>query len=247
MNHRNIAAVFDVDGTLIADDSLERIFFRYLWRYDEIGLGALWRAAGGAFCRIIGCADDKAWLRGQDAHRLRRLARDCFEQEVVRRLLPAATCRLKWHQRAGHQVVLLSGTLDLLLDPLAEYLNVSTRLGTTVEIADQKATGRLASSRPFGLTKLITLKRMIEREQAADVDLTRSFAYADHYADRFLLSAVGHPVATNPDRRLRRVAAQRGWMIEDFTRKDTDEIQEQSFSRSGTGCADSPALPATNR
>ena len=230
MNHHNIAAVFDVDGTLVADDSLERIFFRYLWRYDEIGLGALWRAVGGALRRMTGCADDKAWLRGQEARRLRRLARDCFEQEVVRRLLPAAISRLKWHQRAGHQVVLLSGTLDVLLEPLAEYLNVSTRIGTTIEISDQKITGRLASTRPFGLTKLITLKRLIEREQATSFDLTRSFAYADHYADRFLLSAVGHPVAANPDRRLRRVAEQRGWMIEHFAGKNTDENQQSSFS-----------------
>lgn len=233
MNRQNIAAIFDVDGTLIADDSLERIFFRFLWRYDEIGLCALWRAAGGAVRALAGggaVADDKAWLRGQDAGRLKRLARDCFEQEIARRLLPAATARLRWHQQAGHRIILLSGTLDVLLDPLAEYLSISTRIGAAVELSDRKVTGRLVGSRPFGMTKLITLRRLLEREPSADFDLTRSFAYADNYADRFLLSAVGHPVATNPDRRLRHLAEERGWMVEYFAERTGNENPEQLFS-----------------
>jgi phosphoserine phosphatase len=43
------------------------------------------------------------------------------------------------------------------------------------------------------------------------VDLQKSYAYADSYADREILECVGHPVAVNPDRRLRKVAQSRGW------------------------------------
>jgi HAD superfamily hydrolase (TIGR01490 family) len=234
MPHKNIAAVFDVDGTLIADDSLERIFFRWLWRYDEIGFCRLLRAACGAI-RALGSgeavADNKAWLRGQEVNRLRRLARDCVEQEIIRRLLPAALARLRWHQQAGHEVVLLSGTLDVLLEPLAEHLNVSARIGTTIEVEGQRVTGRIVSPRPFGMTKVTQLRRMIESSHSPGIDLTRSFAYGDNYADRFVLSIVGHPVAANPDPRLRRVAEQRGWMIEHFGQKIHDGNPEQLFHR----------------
>ncbi len=219
MSKQNIAAVFDVDGTLIANDSLERIFFRYLWRYSEIGWREIARLTGGACSALVGCAalaDNKAYLRGHEFRHLQRLARDCFEQEIMRKLLPDALARLRWHQHAGHEVILLSGTLDLLLEPLAEYLDVGTRIGTTIEISGARLTGRLASTRPFGTAKITCLNRMLAGRRSAPVSLMQSFAYGDHYADRFLLSTVGHPVATNPDRRLRHVAEKRGWMIEDF-------------------------------
>ena len=47
-------------------------------------------------------------------------------------------------------------------------------------------------------------------------DLKRSFAYADSFADRHLLAMVGHPVATNADAALRKIAESRGWIIEEF-------------------------------
>ena len=58
------------------------------------------------------------------------------------------------------------------------------------------------------------------REAAAreGVDLERSFAYSDSVADLSMLEAVGHPVAVNPDRDLRKVAAERGWQVRDFRR-----------------------------
>ena len=49
-----------------------------------------------------------------------------------------------------------------------------------------------------------------------NVDLSRSYAYADAISDLPMLEAVGHPVAVNPDRRLRSAAAKRGWQIRDW-------------------------------
>jgi len=44
-----------------------------------------------------------------------------------------------------------------------------------------------------------------------DIDLKQSRAYSDSFSDLSMLEAVGFPVAVNPDRRLRRVARERGW------------------------------------
>jgi phosphoserine phosphatase len=56
------------------------------------------------------------------------------------------------------------------------------------------------------------------RELAADdgIDLAGSTAYSDSYSDVPFLEAVGHPVAANPDRKLRRIARERGWPVVDF-------------------------------
>ena len=45
------------------------------------------------------------------------------------------------------------------------------------------------------------------------IDLAESCAFSDSTADVPMLSAVGHPVATNPTRRLRRVALDHRWPI----------------------------------
>jgi HAD superfamily hydrolase (TIGR01490 family) len=228
MTTRRIAAVFDVDGTLISHDSLERIFLKFLWRYGELRLQDLAHLAGGAFDALAAgrpaLKANKAYLRGKDVNHLRRLGRDCFEQEVARRLLPGAVGRLRWHQRAGHCVLLLSGTLNLLLEPLAEHLGVHARLGTELEVAGQRFSGRIAGAHPYGAAKAECLAAM---NRAGAFDLAHSFAYADHYADRYLLAAVGHPVAANPDRRLRRTAERQGWMIEDFTGHRCEEGRSQ--------------------
>jgi phosphoserine phosphatase len=49
-----------------------------------------------------------------------------------------------------------------------------------------------------------------------DVDLAASSFYSDSISDLPLLERVGHPVAVNPDPRLRRLAKKRGWPIESF-------------------------------
>jgi phosphoserine phosphatase len=47
-------------------------------------------------------------------------------------------------------------------------------------------------------------------------DLTESYAYSDSISDAPLLESVGHPTAVNPDRGLRRLAAERSWPVLEF-------------------------------
>ena len=229
MSRKRIAAIFDVDGTLIAGATLERIFIRFLRRRGELGLRELinWigttikaaafkdRARRRPHMKAI-----KGYLRGKDSTHYRRLARECFESEIEPRLSEEAINRLRWHQNAGHFVILLSGTLDMLLEPLAERLGVYARIGSELEIEEKRFTGRLSGAHPFGQVKaecLATINRV------SYFDLKHSFAYADSFADRHLLAMVGHPVATNADLGLRKIAENRGWMIEDFTRNNKPE------------------------
>jgi HAD superfamily hydrolase (TIGR01490 family) len=230
MNSTRIAAIFDVDGTLIAGDSLERIFIRFLWRRGELSLGDLARMATGSLMTLIAGRSplkaNKAYLRGKDAAHIRRLARECFDEEITRHLLPHAINRLHWHQNAGHLVILLSGTLDLLLEPLAEYLGVSARIGAELEVKGRALTGHIAGLHPFGEAKADCLMVM---NRVGLFNTKRSFAYADSYADRHLLSRLGNPVATNADRRLLRLAESRGWMIENFAFEQEPMLVEKAY------------------
>jgi HAD superfamily hydrolase (TIGR01490 family) len=208
-----IAAIFDVDGTLITGNSLERIFIGFLIREGELRSNELVRVLGGAL-EGLPLRANKSYLRGKDYHRMSLLARRCFDEEIAPRLLRSAVARVRWHQAAGHEVALLSGTLDLLLAPLADFLGIRVVCGTQLEIVGGQFTGRIIGSHPFGEGKV---ERMREMTRRYGFDLSKSFAYADHYADRHLLDKIGHPVAANPDRQLRALAGTRNWVVEDFS------------------------------
>ena len=53
-----------------------------------------------------------------------------------------------------------------------------------------------------------------------NLDLSRSYAYADSISDLPMMEAVGNPVAVNPDSRLQKAARERGWEIKDWRRKN---------------------------
>ncbi len=218
MNKQPIAAIFDVDGTLLGGASMEVRFLQYLWRYGELRVSDITRLAAGFFRtaaqgRAIIRAN-KAYLQGKPFDHYRRLAQECFDQHIRHQLLPKAIERVRWHQQQGHCVVLVSGTLDLLLEPLAEYLKACTRIGTKIATQGNELLGKITGEQPYDKGKATT---MLALNQFRNFDLAKSFAYGNHFTDRHLLSVVGHPVATNPDHRLRKFAAQQGWMMGEFS------------------------------
>jgi hypothetical protein len=54
--------------------------------------------------------------------------------------------------------------------------------------------------------------------QDRGIDLGSSYAYSDSSTDLPMLRTVGHPVAVNPDKELRKEAEAKGWDIRDFRR-----------------------------
>lgn len=121
MHKKSIAAIFDVDGTLLVGASMEVRFLQYLWRYGELRVSDIGRLAAGAFRTAAQghsvLRANKAYLSGKPYEHYRRLAQDCFDQHIKHHLLPKAVARVRWHQQQGHAIVLLSGSLDLLLEP----------------------------------------------------------------------------------------------------------------------------------
>lgn len=230
-----LGAFFDIDRTLLVGTSLESCFLRTAWRQRVLGLPALarnlaegLRAFGkhGALpippglpwrtrLRYAFLSGNKAYLRGLSLEVCRSLARISFEAQVLPRLSPRAIARIREHRAAGHRVVLLSGTLDFLAEPLQAYLQADRLVAARPEVEAGRLTGRLAEPHPYGPLKRELLLRIAGEE---GIDLAGSFAYADHHTDLPFLEAVGHPVAVNPDRKLHRIARARGWSVEWFGR-----------------------------
>jgi phosphoserine phosphatase len=84
---------------------------------------------------------------------------------------------------------------------------------TTLEFRDGICTGKIVGLPMFRAEKSARVMEFIERAGETPEDCG---FYSDSIYDLPLLEAIGHPVAVNPDFRLRRIAARRGWPIIDL-------------------------------
>ena len=81
------------------------------------------------------------------------------------------------------------------------------------ERLDGVYTGRLVGDILHGPGKAHAIATLAEAE---GFDLSRCYAYSDSFNDMPMLTMVGHPVAINPDSKLRKYASENGWNIKDF-------------------------------
>ncbi|MGZ8695529.1 MAG: HAD family hydrolase [Gaiellaceae bacterium] len=213
------AACFDLDRTFIRRSSalaLAGAFREHgiISRRQVIKAG-LWQllfAARGANPQAVrdGIANGVALLCGVSAAEVERLAADAVDTVLRPLVYDGALALADEHRARGDSVYLVTASLQEIVEPFAAALGFEGALGTVGELDDEgRYTGRVVRA-CHGEAKAESL-RLIE-----GIDLAGSTAYTDGIADLALLEAVGNPVAVNPDRALRRVAAERGWPVLDF-------------------------------
>ena len=107
-------------------------------------------------------------------------------------------------------VVSTSG--EEMVRPIVEQLGVHDVIATRMVVEDGRYTGEVAYY-AAGPTKAEAVRELAKDR---DYDLDSSYAYSDSISDVPLLETVGHASVVNPDRSLRRVAAERGWPVLEF-------------------------------
>jgi HAD superfamily hydrolase (TIGR01490 family) len=216
----NIAAFFDMDLTLL-DQSSGLLYFRYLRQQRllsrrETALVFWWivqyKLALLDFPHLI--ARLMAIVKGGREADTMSQTETWFKEMVAPHITEGGRQRIQEHQRQGHLAVIVSGATPYVVGPLARHLGLGDNyLCTRLEVRDGRFTGRIVEPACYGPGKVIWVERFAAERR---VDLTKSYFYTDSYSDLPLLERVGHPVAVNPDRRLRRHARRRGWPIVQF-------------------------------
>jgi fatty acyl-CoA reductase len=203
-------AIFDLEGTLVASNLIET----YLMARLADAPRADWPAELADLLRGL-----PRYLAAERRDRgeflrtfLHRLVTDRLGGALLRRAYPQAIRQVRRHRAAGHRTVLITGTVDVLVQPLAPLFDevVASRLHTH----DGRYSGFLEAPPLVGEARAAWLRRYAA---TAGVSLASSYAYGDSYSDRPLLEAVGHPVAVNPDPQLYRHARRRRWPVAEWT------------------------------
>ena len=215
------AAFFDLDRTLLRRSSALALAGPFR-AHGVIGRGQLAKAAAwqllfaarGAGAETVRRAaeDGLMILKGFRVDELRTLVREAMEP-ILKPLVYQEPLQLAAvHQQRGEPAYIVSATLHEIVEELARELGFDGAIGSTCEIVDGVYTGRSLRA-AHGEGKAAAIHELAATE---GLDLATSTAYSDSHTDLPFLEAVGHPVAVNPDRKLRKLARERGWRTLEF-------------------------------
>ncbi len=219
---RKKVALFDLDHTLLPIDS------DYSWGEFTQQIGwtdrAEFKRRNDEFYAhyIAGTLDVHDYVRfAVEALRSRgeaayREAHARFMQEWILPLREPALELVRGHQQAGDTVAIVTATNELVTRPIAEAFGVSELLAVELERdAAGWITGEIAGVPSMREGKVVRVTEWLRRKGLEWADVEATF-YSDSMNDLPLLEQVDHPVATNPDARLRILALERGWRILDL-------------------------------
>jgi HAD superfamily hydrolase (TIGR01490 family) len=206
----------DVDGTLLAETT-SFLLARLLRQRGMIDQGFLLRAAFHGLQHRFGRLDYGRLLNfGLQSIRhipmvdLERASYENFARHVKPRLYQGVVEHFEAVRRAGSPLVLVSSSPSMVISPLAIYLGCSDMLTTPVRVERGLIEGIGEGPPCYGEGKLQRATRWAEERS---ISLDEAAAYADNWSDRALLQRVGRAVVVHPGRRLRRLAADRGWFV----------------------------------
>jgi HAD superfamily hydrolase (TIGR01490 family) len=217
------AAFFDVDKTLLPGSSLYLLARGMYKRGMYTGRDLVGFAVGQVAFRVRGVESLKgidaareaalAFIEGKRQHELEPLAQDIVVEVIGPRIYPGMRKVIDAHHANGDRTYLVTAAPVDIAKRISAYLGMDGALGTRVECVDGVYTGKLLGPVLHGRAKLEAVRALAAE---TGIDLAASSAYSDSMNDRPLLEGVGHPVAVNPDRMLRRFAAENAWPVQDF-------------------------------
>jgi HAD superfamily hydrolase (TIGR01490 family) len=220
------AAFFDVDNTILRGSSsflfgksaFERKFFsrKDFWRFAWHQFVFIWKGENNT---KLSALKDRALslVEGQRVSDLQELVDEVYEKHIKLKLWPETVRLAKDHIKQGREVWLVTAAPQELGDVIAHELGLTGAIGTKVERKNGILTGKLVGKPIHGAEKRKALKALAKDR---NLSLKRSYAYSDSQNDLPMLTAVGHPVAVNPDKILTRYAKAADWPIYDFKKRE---------------------------
>lgn len=231
------AAFYDLDGTLVGLNLVHAALFMLANVGEWSGrLSYLFGFAARIPQLYLAERRDRRLLntvlfesfKGVSRDRLFSLGEEYCERILIRNMYPRAIELIEANRAAGIVPVLVTGSPDFIVAPLARYLEIADFAANRFVYSRGLATGRLATP------VMATDEKAFWCAQYAaerDINLADCWGYADSHYDTAFLAAMGHPVAVNPDRKLRAAATNRQWPVIHFEK--TPAAQDRYFSDAG--------------
>jgi HAD superfamily hydrolase (TIGR01490 family) len=224
-----IAAVFDLDNTLVEGSSLFH-FGKEMMRRRFIGPRTILRYARAEFSYVRNRAEQDGMpadvasrvlgmVEGRHQEELIGLADDFVASRLPRYYVAEVVDRLTHFVKLGIPTYIATASPQELADAIARSLGATGALGTVSETVNGVYTGRLAQPIAHGAEKAARVRAVLE---SSETDLENSWAFSDSVNDLPLLAMVGNPVAVHPDKALNQIALQNSWQV--ITPKSSNDL-----------------------
>lgn len=220
------AAFFDLDKTVIAKSSA-LAFGRPFYEGGLITRRGMLRSAYAHLMFQRAGADEAqmarirdsvtAMITGWNVSQVRQIVAETLHELIEPTVYAEAAALIGEHRAAGRDVVIVSTSGEEVVAPIGALLGVDRVVATRMAVVDGHYTGEIEYY-AAGPAKAAAVLALAESE---GYDLADCYAYSDSVSDIPMLEAVGHPAAVNPDRGLRKAAAERGWPMLVFRRPVT--------------------------
>lgn len=229
------AAFLDVDGTLLAETTTY-LFARILRQRGLLQRSFLLRAVYHGLQHRFGRLDygrlvafGLRAIARVPVVELERIAYENFAEHVKPRLFVGVAEHLADLRKRGTDVVLVSSSPGIVIEPLRLYLGCCDSLTTPVRIERGRLVGVGEGPACYGAGKLHWAERWAA---ARGISMDETAAYADNWSDRVLLGRAGAAVVVRPRGRLRRHARRQGWRIVWPRLADPDGHRPEGSARS---------------
>ncbi|HEY0427975.1 MAG TPA: HAD family phosphatase [Pyrinomonadaceae bacterium] len=213
------AAFYDLEGTLVSTNLVHTLGF-YARRQQGLFKTIKKSASTLAKLPLFGVTDlysrnvfNELFFqsyKGESNDRLRYFSEELFEDVLKPAIFDGTPELIAQSKKIGQRQVVITGALDFTIERLMDYLGIDDYVANRLEFVNGYATGRILPPVLASATKAKWIREYAERE---NINLSESYAYSDSISDLPMLSIVGHPVAVNPDFRLKQTALQHDWAI----------------------------------
>ncbi len=221
-NAKKTVAFFDVDGTLLKST----IVHYYIWMRSAKAsflLRQIWlvgflpkivyylildRISRTRFNRVF-----YRNYRGMDVVETKALSIEMFETYLRPKIFPEVVSQIQEHKQQDAAIVLVTGSLDFIVQPIADYLGVDAVLAPQLREENGQFTGELTTEPLIGEQKAKAMQVFAEQHE---ISLKDSYAYGDSQSDLPMLECVGNPVVVNPGKALREKALDSGWEMHEW-------------------------------
>lgn len=208
-------AIFDLDNTLIANDS-DFLWGDFLVKKGYVD-GEQFAAKNAQFYEDYksGNLDIFAYQRfaleplsKQDMTTLAEWHADFMQTVIEPIVLPKALALVEKHKQQGDRVIIITATNTFITRPIGKRYGIEELLGTEGEIVDGRYTGEVDGTPTFQEGKVVRLNEWLKEQNET---LEGSYFYSDSHNDLPLLKLVDHPVVVDGDEKLLAYAKEQNW------------------------------------
>ncbi|MDD3094637.1 MAG: haloacid dehalogenase-like hydrolase [Candidatus Marinimicrobia bacterium] len=151
-------------------------------------------------------------MQGISEQQMKAAAKITYQKKIRPGLDTVLLKEIEMQRKAGNKILLASSSFYPVIEPLLKELAPDAVIATDIDFENGRSSGIIRALPPFREGKKLRVLQYLESVGTSPDSCT---FFTDHHDDLPLLNIIGRPIATNPTRRLRRIARERGWEILD--------------------------------